>query len=71
MKPGECVKITDRARVIALIIPVQVANDVDAGVLAMVREGAATWGGGRPWGARRPVKPAGWPLPKTALEDRR
>ncbi len=71
VKQGECVEITDRGQLIALITPAQGANDVDAGVLAMVREGVATWSGGKPEGAQRPVKIAGQSLSEIALEDRR
>ncbi len=71
VKQGECVEITDRGQVIALITPAQGASDVDPGVLTMVREGVATWSGGKPQGARRPVKLAGRSLSQIALEDRR
>jgi len=71
VKQGECVEITDRGRVIALLTPARGASEVDAGLLAMVREGAASWPGGKPRGARRPVKIAGQQLSETALEDRR
>jgi len=43
----------------------------DEVIRRMVREGVASWGGGKPQGAKRPIKIRGKPISDTVLEDRR
>ena len=71
VKEGECLEVTERGEVIALITPARGQGEVDDGVLDMVRAGEATWSGGKPRGAGRPPTLPGRPLSELALEDRR
>lgn len=66
---GERITITDRGRPLAVLGPAEPQED-DV-VAAMVREGLASWGGGKPRGSARPVKIKGRPISETILEDRR
>lgn len=67
---GERITVTDRGRPVAVIAP-PTETGPDEGVMQMVREGLASWGGGKPVGSRRPVKIRGKPISETVLEDRR
>ncbi len=40
-------------------------------LIALVEEGLASWAGGKPQGASRPVKDRGRPLSEIIIEDRR
>ncbi|MFO8034329.1 MAG: type II toxin-antitoxin system prevent-host-death family antitoxin [Candidatus Bipolaricaulota bacterium] len=71
VREGECVEVTDRGKVIAVITPARKEHGVDQGVLAMVQGAEASWSGGKPRGAEKPVKLTGRPLSEVALEDRR
>ena len=66
---GERITITDRGRPLAILGPAEPKED-DV-VATMVREGLASWGGGKPRGSARPVKIKGRPISETILEDRR
>ena len=67
---GERITVTDRGRPVAVVAPPEPSPD-DEGIRAMVREGLAQWGGGKPRGAKRPVRIKGGPIHETVLEDRR
>lgn len=67
---GERITVTDRGRPIAVIEPAEPHEGLDD-VMAMVREGRAAWGGGKPRAAARPVTIRGKPISDTVLEDRR
>jgi prevent-host-death family protein len=67
---GERITVTDRGRPVAVVIPPD-ENEEVARVMAMVKEGLARWGGGKPRGSSRPVKVKGRPISETMLEDRR
>jgi prevent-host-death family protein len=69
VKAGERVVVTERGKAVAVISTVQ--NPVDKGIEAMVREGAARWGGGKPRGAKRPPKIKGPSVADAVIEDRR
>jgi prevent-host-death family protein len=66
---GERITVTDRGRPIAVVTPPESPSD-DETIRAMVREGLARWGGGKPRGAKRPLKIKGGPIHRTVLEDR-
>jgi prevent-host-death family protein len=66
---GECITITDRGHPVAVLMPPE--SREDAAIAAMIREGLASWGGGKPRGSSRPVKIKGRPISETVLEDRR
>ena len=67
---GERLVVTDRGRPVAIISPPEEKDEV-ARAMAMVREGLAQWGGGKPKGSSRPVRVKGRPISETMLEDRR
>ena len=67
---GERITVTDRGKPVAVITPPAESAE-DEAIWAMVREGIASWGGGKPRGASRPVKIRGKPISDTVLEERR
>lgn len=67
---GEEIIVTDRGTEVAIILPAQ-QNEVEAKVSQLVREGIATWGGGKPLGAVHPVPGRGRPVSEMVIEDRR
>ena len=70
VKKGEKILITDRDQVIATILPVE-RGEEDSKLLSLVKEGFATWRGGKPTGSHRPVKIEGRTVSEIALEDRK
>jgi len=70
VKKGEKILITDRNQVIATILPVE-RGEEDSKLLSLVKEGFASWRGGRPAGSQRPVKIEGKTVSEIVLEDRR
>ena len=67
---GERITVTDRGRPVALMTPPHAPAEHEA-IIGMVREGIASWGGGKPRGSARPVRVRGKPVSQTVLEDRR
>lgn len=67
---GERITVTDRGRPIAVIAPPERSAD-DEAIAGMVREGLASWGGGKPRGSARPVTVRGKPVSRTVIEERR
>ncbi len=67
---GERIEVTNRGEVIALLVPAK-RGKLDKELLALVEEGLATWTGGKPKGASRPVKGRGRHLSDMIIEDRR
>jgi prevent-host-death family protein len=70
VKKGEKILITERDQVIATILPVD-RGEEDSRLLSLVKEGFATWKGGKPTGSRHPVKIKGKTVSGIVLEDRR
>jgi len=70
VKKGEKILITERDQVIATILPVE-RSEEDSRLLSLVKEGFATWKGGKPNGSRHPVKIKGKAVSDIVLEDRR
>ncbi len=71
VKAGHTVTITDRGRAVARLQAVATAADT-GWILEMVAEGKASWKGGKPKGAFRPVKLKGNTLASAyVIEDRR
>ena len=70
VKKGKKIMVTEREKVIATIAPVERAEE-DSLILSLVREGFASWKGGKPTGSRRPVKIKGKTVSEIVLEDRR
>jgi len=69
VKRGEKLAISERGRTIAYITPAR--NAEYDGVITLVREGKASWGGGKPLGSKRPAKVSGKPVSQIILEERR
>ena len=67
---GERITVTDRGRPVAVIAPPEEPPEYKA-ALEMVREGLASWTGGKPRGSTRPLRVRGKPVSRTVLEDRR
>ena len=70
VKRGEKILITEREQVIATISPVD-RGEEDSRLLSLVKEGFASWKGGKPTGSHRPVKIKGKAVSEIVLEDRR
>ena len=70
VKKGEKILITERDQVIATILPVD-RGEEDSRLLSLLKEGFATWKGGKPTGSRHPVKIKGKTVSEIVLEDRR
>ncbi len=70
VRAGEKLAVTDRGAVVAYILPAAGVPAID-GLVRLVREDKASWGGGKPSGPRAPVGAKGKPVSKIVLEDRR
>jgi prevent-host-death family protein len=70
VRKGEKILVTDRDRVIATILPVE-REEEDSKLLSLVKEGFASWRGGKPAGSQRPVKVKGRTVSEIVLEERR
>lgn len=69
-RKGESITVTARGREIAVIHP-KVHSEEQELLMRLVREGKATWSGGKPTGASPPVQAKGRPTSEIVLEDRR
>ncbi len=67
---GERLTVTDRGRAIATIAPAEATPSLDW-VHAMVADGRARWGGGKPSGLSVRIKSRGKPASRMVIEDRR
>lgn len=56
VQSGATIRITDRGRTIATIQPAAAPQPDLAWVRQMVAEGKASWNGGKPKGASRPIR---------------
>ena len=70
VRKGQQITVTDRGRAVAVIVPTGEAGAVEV-LMALVREGFASWQGGKPAGSARAVAVAGKPLSEIVLEGRR
>jgi prevent-host-death family protein len=70
VRAGEELEVADRGRVIARVVPAA-RREIPVGVGVLVREGAATWGGGKPKGAKRPLVLPGRSVSDLVITDRR
>ena len=69
VKAGERVEITEHGKPIAVIT--RPRNAADERLEGMIREGLATWGGGKPKGSKKPAKLKGASVSDAVIEDRR
>lgn len=67
---GDRITVTDRGRPVAVLSPPAESPEGER-VAAMVREGLARWGGGKPRGSARPPRIRGKPIARTVIEERR
>lgn len=70
VRAGEQLVVTERGKPIAVISPPSIIR-TDQRIGAMLREGIARWGGGKPRGARRPPRIKGPSVAQAVIEDRR
>lgn len=70
VKAGCTIHVADRGHEIAMIIPLPHDPEEEA-LWQLVREGKASWAGGKPRGARRKVTIRGPSVAQAVLEDRR
>ncbi len=70
VKQGERLAITERGKLIA-VLSAPAASAAEQEVESMLREGIASWDGGKPAGALLPRKIAGRSVADTVIEDRR
>lgn len=70
VKAGERLVVTERGKPVAIITPPSV-TPADQRIEAMLREGIARWGGGKPRGARRPPRIKGPSVARAVIEGRR
>jgi antitoxin (DNA-binding transcriptional repressor) of toxin-antitoxin stability system len=70
VKRGEKILITEKDQVIATILPVE-RGEEDSKLLSHIKEGFATWKGGKPAGSHRPIRIRGKTVSEIILEDRR
>lgn len=70
VRAGERLVVTERGKPVAIISPPPV-TPADQRIEAMLREGVARWGGGKPRGARRPPRIKGPSVAQAVIEDRR
>ena len=59
-----------RGKAVAVLSPPS-ATDTDRRIEAMLREGVARWGGGKPTGSRRPPRVKGRSVAQAVIEGRR
>lgn len=67
---GEHVTVTERGRDIAVITPLP-HSEVERKIGLLVKEGIATWGGGKPIGSASPAPSRGRRISDIVIEDRR
>jgi prevent-host-death family protein len=69
-RAGERVTITDRDVPVAILIAAEQASEAQRG-WQLVRDGSASWSGGKPAGSARPARTKGRSIAEKAMEDRR
>jgi prevent-host-death family protein len=70
VKAGERLAITERGKLIAVLSP-PAESAAEQQLETMLREGIASWDGGKPAGASRPVKLRGPSVADAVIEERR
>jgi prevent-host-death family protein len=70
VKAGEKLAVTDRGAVIAYVLPASAAPNLE-GLIKLVREERASWGGGKPSGLETPARVQGKAVSEIVIEERR
>ncbi len=71
VRRGETVTVTDRNRVVAVILPAGAAAEEDVAVRIAATSGRLTWSGGKPAGLAKPPRVRGPAVSDAVVEDRR
>jgi prevent-host-death family protein len=67
---GERLVVTARGKTVAILSPPS-TTDTERRIEAMLREGVARWGGGKPKGSRRAPRVRGRSVAQAVIEGRR
>ena len=67
---GERITVTDRGRPVAVLGPATESPEISA-AQQLVREGVASWSGGKPRGPARRIRLRGKPISQSVIEERR
>lgn len=67
---GERLVVTARGKPVAILSPLP-STAADRRIEAMLHEGVARWGGGKPAGSRRPSRVKGPSVARAVIEGRR
>ena len=70
VRRGERIAVTDRGTVIAYVLPAANAPEYE-GLVRLIKEERASWGGGKPAGSKKPSAVKGKPVSEVILEERR
>lgn len=70
VKAGKELAVADRGRIIARMVPAE-SRGIATELAALVRDGTASWGGGKPKGARKPVVLPGRSVADLVIAERR
>jgi prevent-host-death family protein len=70
VRAGERLAVTDRGTVVAYVVPAAAASEIE-GLVRLVREDRASWGGGKPTGSASPAGVRGKAASKIVIEERR
>ncbi|MDA2927673.1 type II toxin-antitoxin system prevent-host-death family antitoxin [Acidobacteria bacterium AH-259-G07] len=70
VKRGRSITVTERGKVVALLVPANDGPDVRA-VRELAKRGVGSWKGGKPTGAAHPPIIKGKSISQIVLEDRR
>ena len=70
VRAGEKLAVTDRGDVIAFVLPATSAPELE-GLVRLIREDRASWGGGKPSGLEIPARVKGMPVSEIVIEERR
>ena len=68
---GEAVTVTDRNRVVAVIVPASENGEEDLVVRTLVKSGRLAWSGGKPEGLTNAPRVRGPAVSEAVVEDRR
>jgi prevent-host-death family protein len=69
VKAGEQMVVVERGKPVAKVVPSE-PSAIPEALAAFLREGGASWAGGKPQGTSKPPRISGKPLSDLVLEDR-
>jgi prevent-host-death family protein len=71
VRRGQTVTVTDRNRVVAVIVPARADAEEDQVVRMLAKSGRLAWSGGKPAGLARAPRVRGPSVSEAVVEDRR